>query len=801
MGLFWPEVDQSHARAALRQTVHFLRQTLGRDVLLGRGPQDIGLDFSRIKCDAIEFEEALERGDQEQAVGLYGGALLHGLYVSDAPEFEKWLNAERDRLAQRYADAVRSLAMAATERGDPAGSARWWKLLAVHDPYSPEIACQLMAALDAAGDRAAAIEHAQAHAEAVRNDFEIEPDAGVLEFADRLKAEPSHRLVVPPTAPPSRHDVASRETSAAAEAAKTGLQRHARRPLYVLGAIALLLVVTGTYVVLSRQAATDSWSRVSVGVLPFENLGPADDEYFVAGLTEDVVHRLAGVQILSVIGPNDGGLDTPGAFAGQEDAALAAQFTLRATVERTPGDESGATIRVLPSLVRNADGAVLWNEPIDGDASDLFELQATLAGEVPRALGIPLLSTERDWLRDQPTENLQAYDLYLRANQYLRGDTSNAGDMSRAVDLLEQAIELDTSFVQAHAKLAIAHTSMFLWNHDRSPGRLIAARDAANRAVRMRPDAPMSHLALGWYYYLGLNNYERALRHFELARAVWPGVSDVLVQLGAIRRRQGDLEQALRNQLEALSANPFCATCAAETAVTYLMLRDYVAAEREATRALGIAPGLTYARHVGALARISAGRGAEMARQLLLPPAGPQELVQLAAGRWGAIPRILGGDYDEMLSRLALSSDISDTAGFYLVKAELADRRDQPSAAGAYYDSARVRLESQIERLPDDALLRGRLGLAYAGLGRRDDAVREGLEATRLRPMVEDVVDGAVASEVLARIYAMVGEADAAIGRLEVLLSGPSLLSGELLLLDPVWAPLAGNQRFQDMVR
>ena len=190
-----------------------------------------------------------------------------------------------------------------------------------------------------------------------------------------------------------------------------------------------------------------------------------------------------------------------------------------------------------------------------------------------------------------------------------------------------------------------------------------------------------------------------------------------------------------------------------------------------------------------------------MARQMLLSPEGPQELVRLAAGRWGAIPRILGGDYDEMLSRLVLSSDISDTAGFYLVKAALAERTAQQPVAESHYDSARVRLELQVQALPDDALLRGRLGLAYAGLGRRDDAVREGLAATRLRPMVEDVVDGAVASEVLARIYTMVGEADAAISRLEVLLSGPSLLSNELLRLDPIWAPLTENPRFQRMIR
>jgi DNA-binding SARP family transcriptional activator/TolB-like protein/Tfp pilus assembly protein PilF len=801
IGLFWPEVDQSHARAALRQAVHFLRQTLGPEVVLSRGAQEIGLDFARIECDAIEFQEALQRGDEEQAVALYGGPLLHGLYVSEAPEFERWVNSERDRLSQLYADALRSLARSATERGDHAGSARWWKRLAVRDPYSPEIAYQLMAALDAAGDRAAAIEHAEAHAEAIRNGFEIEPDAGVLEFAARLKAEPPGRVVVP-AAVPRQPEKQQPESEKGPPRPLGFIPKLPGRPaIYLLGVMLVPIVFVIVYLLAPRQPVAEPWSRVSVGVLPFENLGFPQYDYFVAGLTEDVVHRLAGVQILSVLGPTEGALGSLDDREGYEDAALGADYTLRATVERVRGEGGTESIRIVPMLFRTADGVQLWTETIDQDMASLFDVEAFLAEEITRVLGIPLLSTERDWLRAQPTKSLQAYDLYLRATQYLKGEASNAADLKRAVALLDSATGLDSSFVQAYAMLAIAHTSMFVWSHDRSPGRLLAAREAADRAMRMRPDAPMSHLAFGWYYYLGIHNYERALRHFELARAVWPGVSDLLVQLGDIRRRQGDLEQALKDQLEALSANPLCATCAVETAVTYLMMRDFTAAEREAEKALEIAPGLLHACYVGVMARISAGQDLDMARRMLEPPRDPQTLVELAAGRWGAIPRILGGEYEAMLDNLALSSAISDTASFYLVKAELAARRDHATLATEYYDSARVRLESLARGQLDDALLRGQLGLAYAGLGWKDEAIREGLEATRLRPTADDLVDGAVASEILARIYAMVGEADAAVSRLEVLLSGPSLLSTELLRLDPVWAPLSDNPRFQRMIR
>ena len=801
VGLFWPEVDQRRARAALRQALHFVRQSLGPDIVLSRGPEEVGLDFASLACDAIRFEEALERGDVETAAGLYGGPLLHGLYVSDAPEFEKWLSFERDRLAGNYADALRSLAGAAAERGDLPGAARWWKRLAAHDPYSPEIVCRLMAALANAGDRAAAIEHARVYADTIRSNLEIEPDAAVLEYAARLRVEPSRPPVPPfvePLPPGPRPPAVPADVP---HAAPNRPQARRRALWYGFGGALAVLVLLAMYAFLPREDAALAPSRVIVGVLPFENLGSPDDDYFIAGLTEDIVYRLGGVRSLSVVGPNDGRFDTPDNPGGYDEAALGAEYTVHAAVELRRNAGAPQSIRVSLSLLHPADGVQISSETFEDNIAGLFQLQGLLAEEVPRALGIHLLSTEREWLRAQPTLDLQAYDRYLRASEYLRGDASNAGNVRTAVELFENAVSLDTGFVRAHAKLAIAHTAMYLWNHDRSPGRLVAARAAADRALHLRADAPMGHLALGLYYYWGIHNYDRAVRHLELARTTWPAVSDVLVLVGAIRRRQGDLDQALTNHREALAANPSCATCAAELAATYLMLRDFDAAEREAARAMGLAPALSYPRLVGALACISARQDTEAARQTLPALMRAQELVQLAAGRWGAIPRILGGEYDEMLERAVLTSDIADTAGYYLAKAELASRKSEVPQARGYFESARAVLKSQVSAQPDDALLRGRLGLAYAGLGRRHEAIHEGVEATRLLPVADDVVDGTVACEMLARIYAMLGEPDAAIGKLEMLLSGPSLLSKQILRLDPVWAPLAGHPRFQRLIR
>ncbi len=802
-GLFWPEVDQGRARAALRQALHLLRQSLGQEIVLNRGPEEIGIQFSSVSCDAIEFEEALERGDAEAAVAIYGGPLLHGFYLSDTPEFERWLGVERDRLALKYSDALRSLACGATDRADHVAAARWWKRLANHDPYSPEIALQVMSALDASGERAAAIEHARIHAAAVKDDLEMLPDVGVQEYAARLKAEPSHRPVPPRARPgvPERAEVAV--TVEPQPATPTRPQPRRMSFWYAIGGSLVALILLGAYALVPKDADVTTTSRLSLGILPFENLGSPEDEYFVNGLAEDLASRLAGVEILSILVQSDVAYGGSGNLPENRETAGDADYSLRIAVERFPGPAAMRSTRVMVSLRRNEDGVQQWSDSLEVDPTRLFELQAQLAEAIPRALGIPVLGNERDWLRTSSTNNLRAYDQYLRGVEYLRSTSEGAARLMRAVELFRSSLTLDTGFVHAYARLSITHTLMFSEGVDRSLERLVDARTAADRAVLLRADAPISHLAQAWYHYLGTRDYDRALRHFEFAGANWAGLSDVRVLIADIRRRQGDLEQALTTYAEALAANPACGTCAAEAALTSMMLGDYEHAEREARRALRIAPGVAYAGYALAAARIASGDESAAARSAMRSPRSltDQGVVELAAGPWGAFYRIVGGAFEERLDRVRLSSAITDTAGYYLAKADLAERSDQPTKAGVYYDSARVVLEPMVRGLPGDASLRARLGLAYAGLDMRALAVTEGLEGSQLLPLSADLVDGAFVSEMLARIYMKVGEADDAIERLELLLSGSTPISKEALRLDPVWEPLRVHPRFQRLVR
>jgi serine/threonine-protein kinase len=800
VGLFWPERDQRHARAALRQALHFLRNSLGPAVVLNRGAEEVGVDFSTISCDAVLFEEYLDQGDIERAVDMYGGPLLNGFFVNDAPEFERWLGVERDRLAQLYADGIRTLAEKTEVEADTASAVRWWKRLAIHDPYSSEIACRTILALEAAGDRAGAITHANAHVETVRTDLEVEPDSSMLELVERLREQPPPRT--PARTPEPNRTAKSQATVTIAPPSQT---EEFDKPSWVrlrnsVAAVLVLLLSGWALLVSQAKEAPRVAPTVSLAVLPFENLGSPQDDYFVVGLAEDIVCRLAGVQRLSLVGPNDGGLDAPDDGEVFSGASLAADYVLRGTFERAREPDGSRYVRLTPSLTRVADGAQIWTENIEGAAHRVFDGQVRIVENIVRSLGISLLSTERDWLRATPTSDPEAFDLFLLGNENLRKSANDALAARAAVDFYERATARDPNFVRAFAKLAIAHTSMFWWNHDHTAQRLAAARSAADTAVRLRPDMPCCHLALGWYYYWGERDYDRALRHFELARTNWPGVSDVLVLVAGIRRRQGDFECSLANHKEAATIDPSCATCLVGAGFTHLILREFETAEREALGALAIAPGFQYAQNVVAMARLSNGGDSAGAREMLGMPTDDAQVLRLFNGPWSALPRVFGGEYDSAVLSMNLDRDITDSAGYYLAKADVATRTDMHSAGTAYYDSARTILEHQVAALPEDPGLRSRLGLAYAGLDMRQEAVREGTEATRLRPVSEDAVDGPLATEMLARIYTMLGDADDAIDRLEILLSIPSHLSVESLRLDPLWAPLRHHERFLRLV-
>ena len=247
VALFWPELDDEHARNALSQAVRFLRRSIGETVLVSRNGDELSVDIGQLWCDAIAFEEALDAGRALEAVDLYRGDLLEGLHVANAPDFERWLDSERARLRQRHLGALEGLAQAREAAGDFRESTLWWRRLAATDPYSSRVTLRLMQSLVKAGDPAEAMRHARAHEVLLREDLGVQPDPEIAALVRRLQSTVAE-APVPAPAPavmaPAVHVAASRP----------GYDRRRRRQLGVVAASILLIAGVGAAVIASRGA-------------------------------------------------------------------------------------------------------------------------------------------------------------------------------------------------------------------------------------------------------------------------------------------------------------------------------------------------------------------------------------------------------------------------------------------------------------------------------------------------------------------------------------------------------------------
>jgi len=347
---------------------------------------------------------------------------------------------------------------------------------------------------------------------------------------------------------------------------------------------------------------------------------------------------------------------------------------------------------------------------------------------------------------------------------------------------------------------------MYWFYYDHSEERLAMAKQAVDKAFQLNPNLPEAHLALGHYYYQGHLDYDRALEQFAIARKSQPNNSQLLGFIGYVQRRQGKLEDALANLKRAYELDPLSRGLAENIATTYRLVREYPEAERYYNRAISLSPdlpqpysgkGWLYVLWQGNTEKAWAvfEEARENARSL-----EHHDLVLRFV-----LLNLLERDYQEALTQLSSwKLEAVDTQLHFVPKAQLYAQiyglLGNHQLEEDYYESASSSLEKKVEERPQDARLHSALGIAYAGLGRKQDALREGRLAVELLPVTKEAWRGTYRVEELARIYVMVGEYDLAIEQLEYLLSIPGELSIPLLRLDPAWEPLRDHPRFNRLL-
>ena len=529
-----------------------------------------------------------------------------------------------------------------------------------------------------------------------------------------------------------------------------------------------------------------------------------ENEYFADGITDAVRGKLTTLPSLRVIARSSSNQYKKTAKSPQQiGQELGVQYLLTGTVRWDTSAGGQSRVLVSPELVEVRDASTRWQQPFDAALTDVFQVQADIAGQVAQALDLAMGAPERRALETKPTNDSAAYDYFLRGNGYYERGAAEPY-LRAAQELYEKAIARDTSFALAYAQLSRTHDQLYWFYYDRSEERLAKQKQAADRALRLQPHLAEGHLALGVYYYHGHLDYERALREFEIARKLQPSNGDVYFAIGIVRRRQGKWAEALASQKKGVELNPRSALELAELGGTELWVRDYAAAERYLVRAIEIDPeqGMAY----GTLSvTYLVWRGDTAATQRVLREAmskmGPERaLPDLAVRSFGWNPALKGALFDTALARIPLQAFGSDTAGYYHWKAQFHSYHGHADTARMFLDSARVNLEAQVARLPDDPRTHGWLGVTYLELGLRAEARRAGERAVTLVPISQDATRGAGVRLNFALILAAIGDVEAAIDQLEYLLSVPSLVSVPLLEVGPTFDPLRGNPRFQRLL-
>jgi serine/threonine protein kinase/tetratricopeptide (TPR) repeat protein len=571
----------------------------------------------------------------------------------------------------------------------------------------------------------------------------------------------------------------------------------------------LTLAIVLACIVLRHMPQEDiplSAAEIRLVVLPFENLGPYEDDYLANGITEAITARLGGIHSLGVISRQSAML-----YASDEKSIpqiaeeLDVDYILQGTVQREQPSDQNSRMRIIPQFVRVSDRAHIWSEIYDYEVNEIFHLQSDLGQRIAQALDITLLEPERQALQFAPTENMEAYQYYLRGVDYSYKRDWIEEDYHIAITMFEKAIELDPTFALAYARLSDVHCDMYWRFFDPSKERLTLARQAVDKAFHYNPHLPEAHLALGHYYYHGFLDYERALEQFAIARSYRPNTGEVLSWIGYVERRMGKFEQALPNLARAYELDPFCDFLAFDIAQTHMILRQYPEAEDYYNRAISLAPDSPDGYSWKAWLYLRWEGNTKKANIVL------QEALQNPRSRENPLVLqsqinidVFNRDYQEALHHLSLNPpDVNDQ--HYCIPnalryAQVYKYMGEQELARNYFEKARAILKIQIQEMPQDARFHSSLGITYAGLDRIDDAIRAGKMGVKLLPVTREAWRGLNRVEDLARIYCMVGQYDLAIEQLEYLLNIPGEISIHLLQLDPVWTPLNSHLRFTKLI-
>jgi TolB-like protein/Tfp pilus assembly protein PilF len=583
------------------------------------------------------------------------------------------------------------------------------------------------------------------------------------------------------------------------------IQRATGRILDFIIIGALLLVIAMLVVgrlPLYRQTG-ESISRKSIAVLPLENLsGDPDNAYFADGIQEEILTRLASIADLKVISRSS----TQRYQSKPRNLREIAKQLGVANILEGSVQKAADQVRVNVQLVNAQTDSHLWADTFDRKLTDIFSVESEIAKRIAESLQAKLTGREEEALAVKPTNNPEAYDAYLRGLAFeVRSDAPG-----KAISSYEQAVELDPNFALAWARLSRGYALLYLRESgDFTAARRDAAKSALDTAQKLQPDSPETLLALGYYQYWVLRDYQLAKTTFKRVQKMLPGSSDALMGLGAVSGREGHWDQSVAYWEQALALDPRNEQLLGRAAWTYGYRRQFPAALKLYDRVLDITPNDPDVMAEKASIYQAQGNLEQAAKFLSeINAETASESVFLIKITQLRLERNLGDAIRLLQARLAqFHYDSPLFRGSDQVALAFTQRLAGDTAgAKITAEQARNTLEQICKNQPDNPDFAEALSLAYATLGEKNSALNEAERAVMLRPTVKERTEGPGFEENLALIQTIFGENSRAISTLTRLLQTPyyggfyqTPVTPALLRLDPIWDPLRADPDFQKL--
>jgi TolB-like protein/Tfp pilus assembly protein PilF len=575
----------------------------------------------------------------------------------------------------------------------------------------------------------------------------------------------------------------------------------------VIGAVLSIgLFFLGRYSAAPTQNAVAEASAKSIAVLPFENL--SDDKqntYFADGVQDQILTNLARVADLRVISHTTVRQYKSGQPRNLREIGrqLGVTHILEGSVQR-----AGDRLRIAAQLIDARTDSQIWAETYDRTAADLFAIQSELAESIVAQLQTKLSPEQKADIEARPTQDLVAFELYLRAKQivdsYLIAEDVRAALLS-ALQLLDQAIKRDPDFVSAYCYIARANALLYFFDLDPTPDPVRLAEAAVKAALRLRPDSAEAHFALADFLFRCHRDYDGALKELALARPGLPNDTAFFILSGYINRRRNNWAQAERDFHTAVELDPRNPNAYNLLADTYNLQRKHLRAAQVYDRVLaaGERTPIVFYRRDSALFN-GTGNSTELRRVLSENPD-----MDIGGGQtpYRVMFALIDHDFAEAERVLAASprEDFQDIDySFYYPKAwfeaMIARAQGDSARANAAFSAARTILEQRLAVKPEDARTVAVLAQVDAGLGHKELAIQEAQHAVDLMPVSKDIYDGALVLEGLAQVYTWTSEPDRAIELLQKLVTMPGYTNYARLKLLPMWNPLRGDPRFEKIV-